>query len=190
MPNCPRCSAPNADARRVCERCGISIEGPRPSLVVGQPARELAHIDSIAVAQIERLNASCRRASFVMLALGLIEGVAGTVVTAIGFLATGKGTADARIYGPAILAIGFVYLGLWLWARRSPLAASVVGFIVFLCIIGTAAVIKPSTLAKFSPLKTVILVALGSAVYEGFQHRRIQRELMARGAWPNHGPIN
>ncbi|MCC6969116.1 MAG: hypothetical protein IT434_02745 [Phycisphaerales bacterium] len=157
---------------------------------MGQPAHELAQLDSVAAAQFDKLNAKCRRASSVMLTLGLIEGVAGAGVTAIGYLATSKSTADARIYGPVILAIGLVYLGLWLWARRSPLVASVVGFIVFLCIIGTAAVINPSTLTKFNPLKTVVLVVLGSAVYEGFQHRRIQRELRARGAWPNHSPIN
>lgn len=125
-----------------------------------------------------------------MLTLGLIEGVVGVVVTAIGFLATGKSTADARIYGPVILAMGLVYLALWLWARRSPFAASVVGLAIFLCIIGIAAVNNPSTLTRFSPLKTVVLVALGSAVYEGFQHRRLRRDLLARGAWPNHKPIN
>lgn len=188
MPVCPRCSASNADSRHHCERCGISLESRRPPGNVEQLSEDLAPVNSETAAQYEKLNAMCRRARAIMLALGVLECAVGCIVTAVGFAAKFKGSADARVFGPLLVSIGVVFLGLAFWARKSPLAASVVGLTIFLGIIITAAVVNPSSLSQVNPLKTVVLMVLGSAVYQGWQHHRLQRELITRGAWPNHRP--
>ena len=68
-----------------------------------------------------------------------------------------------------------VYVGLLAWCRRNPLAASIVGLVVFVVVHLVEALIDPSALVRGAVIIAVITAVLAWAVAGGLQHRKLAR---------------
>lgn len=81
--------------------------------------------------------------------------------------------------GPAMMAVmlafAAVYVGLWAWCKRDPLAASIVGLVVFVVVHAVEAVIDPAALARGWVIIVGIIAVLVWAVANGLRHRTLVR---------------
>lgn len=75
-----------------------------------------------------------------------------------------------------MLAFTSVYVGLLAWSRRNPLAASIVGLVVFVVVHLIEALIDPSALVRGLVIIVCITAALAWGVASGVQHRKLARE--------------
>lgn len=99
--------------------------------------------------------------------------VAVQVLGAVYLLVT-EGLPTAMLVG--MLAFAAVYVGLWAWCKRDPLAASIVGLVVFVVVHVIEAVIDPAALARGWVIVVGIVAALLWAVASGARHRKLARE--------------
>lgn len=99
--------------------------------------------------------------------------VAVQVLGAVYLLVT-EGLDAAMLIG--MLAFAAVYVGLWAWCPRRPLAASLVGLVVFVLVHVVEALLDPAALARGLVIIVGIVAALVWAVANGLEHRRLVRE--------------
>jgi ABC-type xylose transport system permease subunit len=78
--------------------------------------------------------------------------------------------------GVVMFAFTAVYVGLWAWCHRNPLAAAIVGLVVFVVVHLIEALIDPSALARGAVIIVALTAALGWAVTCGIKHRKLARE--------------
>lgn len=90
------------------------------------------------------------------------------------YLSLTEGLDTAMMVG--MLAFAAVYVGLWAWCPHNPLAASLVGLLVFVLVHLVEAVIDPSALARGLVIIAVIVAALVWAVAGALEHRKLVRE--------------
>lgn len=77
--------------------------------------------------------------------------------------------------GVVMLTIAAFYAGLWAWCARDPLAASIVGLVVFVGVHVVEAVIDPAALARGIVVIVALTGALVGAVASGVRHRDLVR---------------
>lgn len=70
-----------------------------------------------------------------------------------------------------MLLFAAVYVGLWAWSPRKPLAASLVGLVVFVVVHAIEAVLDPAALARGLVIIAGITLVLAWAVAGGLAHR-------------------
>ena len=75
-----------------------------------------------------------------------------------------------------MLAFAAVYVGLWVWCRRDPLAASIVALVVFVVVHLIEALIDPAALARGLVIIVGIVAVLSWAVASGIRHRKLALE--------------
>ena len=71
--------------------------------------------------------------------------------------------------------VGFVYLGLYFWAKTNPFGATLTALVIFLTNILVSAAIEPSTIVGGLILKIYIGFALVSGVRSGLAFKRLSR---------------
>lgn len=74
-----------------------------------------------------------------------------------------------------MLVFAAVYVGLWAWCKRNPLAASIVALVVFVAVHVVEALIDPAALARGWVIIVGIIAALVWAVASGLEHRKLMR---------------
>jgi hypothetical protein len=75
-----------------------------------------------------------------------------------------------------MLAFTSVYVALWAWCKHNPLAASIVGLVVFVVVHLVEALIDPAALARGFVIIAGLIGALVWAVARGLEHRKLVRE--------------
>lgn len=105
-----------------------------------------------------------KKAQSVMLLVVTVQ-----VLGMVYLLVTGELDATMTV---VMLAFTSVYVGLWAWCKRDPLAASIVGLVVFVVVHAIEALIDPSALAR----GLVIIVVRDGSVRSGLEHRKLVRE--------------
>jgi hypothetical protein len=70
------------------------------------------------------------------------------------------------------IGLSAMFLGMWVWARRNALAASVTALLVFITVIGVNAVVEPKTLAQGIIVKIFFIAALAKAISVAQAERR------------------
>jgi hypothetical protein len=68
-----------------------------------------------------------------------------------------------------------LYLGMMVWSRRKPVAATLTALLTFITVHAINAVLEPSSLAQGVIIKIVFIVILGTAVREAVVARRVLR---------------
>jgi FtsH-binding integral membrane protein len=147
---CSECSHPNPRASKSCEGCGASL---------GRLAEET---DTKAMA------VEVKKARSVMLLVVAVQ------VLGVVYLLVTEGLDTAMMVG--MLAFAALYVGLWAWCKRNPLAASIVGLVVFVVVHLVEALIDPAALARGLVILVGIVAALVWAVASGVRHRKLGRE--------------
>lgn len=75
------------------------------------------------------------------------------------------------------IGLAIVYLGMWFWAKRNALAATVSALLLFITVIGVNAVYEPKTLAQGVIVKIFFIAALAKAISAAQEERRIQAQM-------------
>jgi hypothetical protein len=75
------------------------------------------------------------------------------------------------------IGLAFVYFGMWIWAKRNALAATVTALLLFITVIGVNAVYEPSSLAQGIIVKIFFIAALAKAISAAQEERRIQAQM-------------
>lgn len=158
MLTCSQCQRANVSSLKFCESCGASLAD---------------------VAAAERM-ADESEAEVMLLEVKKAQGAIGIVailqvVVGLVFLALGKVDTTGVI---VMVGIGGVFGGLWVWCRTNPLAASIVGLLVFTSLHLTEAIIDPKTILSGIVIKIIVVVVLVKAIAAGLEHREFTR---ARG---------
>jgi hypothetical protein len=158
MLTCSQCLHANVRSSKFCESCGASLAD---------------------VAAAERM-ADESEAEVMLLEVNKARGAIGVVAIlqvgiAVVFFALGKVDTTTLI---VMLGIGGVFTGLWMWCKTNPLAASIVGLLVFSSLHLTEAIIDPKTIMSGIAVKIIVVVVLVKAIAAGLKHREFTR---ARG---------
>lgn len=177
---CPHCSGANPDECRFCEACGLALpsrERLRPRVI---ERKGFAGSGIGRDLQLEQLDKQARSARNVMLAIGILQVLLAGILAAVAAGGAGNTPAEQQtfvIMAISVGVVGVIFIGLGLWARRSPLAASVVGLVLYLSIIAADAVANPATLASGIVIKVIFILALAKAVSAGVKHRSLRLQM-------------
>jgi zinc ribbon protein len=72
------------------------------------------------------------------------------------------------------VALGFLYLGMWAWARKNPLAAATIALFTFVTVHVVSAIVDPKTIIQGVLVKVLFVAALIGAVRAAFEARRLK----------------
>ena len=78
--------------------------------------------------------------------------------------------------GAAALIIGFLFLGLWFWARSSPFPAALTALIIYVTLNVAGIVMEPESASQGIIIKIFIILGLAKAVQSGYALRKQQEE--------------
>jgi hypothetical protein len=124
--------------------------------------------------EAEFLFMQVQRARVVLLAVAILQLVFGGM-QAIEATLTASPSQFAAAWAVA-LGVPAVFFFLAWWCERSPLAAALVGLVVFVTLHGSAAAVNPSSLATGLFLKVVVIGALLQAIAWGVRFRSFRAE--------------
>jgi hypothetical protein len=75
------------------------------------------------------------------------------------------------------IGLAIVYLGLWFWAKRNALAATVTALLLFITVIFVNAAYEPKTLGQGIIVKIFFIAALAKAISAAQEERKIQAQM-------------
>ncbi len=173
--DCPHCSTANDPGSRFCESCGKALPDPRsaePRVVSGS---EIAASKTGKQVQSEALEAQARKAAGALLVVAILQVIFGTIAL---YTAQGAVLGDPDLEIDAIViatvyGVGVLFFGLYLWARKNPLPAAIVGLVVFATLHLLDAVADPSSIGRGIIAKLIVVLILVKAIQAGIQHRRL-----------------
>ncbi len=193
-PACPKCGVPVGPAERFCQACGQAlVEGaqaappsskPLGSLVENKHRKQLkgARSSIMVVAVLTFLGAGvqwflAQQASKELEAEVQKVRNDPTQVLLEDAVATQRSAVnELRAIAGAILITGFVYIGLFFWAKGNPFAANLTALILFVTIQLLAAALNPVTLAQGWLVKILVIAALVNGVKSGLAFKRLQAQ--------------
>ena len=79
-----------------------------------------------------------------------------------------------------VFGIGAAFFGLFLWARRNPFPAAVVGLVLFVSVHLFEAVMDPHSLYRGLIMKAIVIVVLARAVSQTGRYRQLLRSSAGR----------
>lgn len=75
-----------------------------------------------------------------------------------------------------VLVAGVIFFGLWLWAKKNPLPATITGLVIFVTLCLADAIVDPTYLLGGILLKIIVIVVLISGVQSALAYRKLQKE--------------
>lgn len=175
---CPHCSAMNGLDSSFCESCGKALptqEPAGPRIVTGA---DMATTEAGQELQSRELAKQARKAAGALLAVAILQAIFGTIIL-FGMGAFADDAPDnginAAVIG-SVYGIAVVFFALYLWARKSPLPAAIVGLVVFVSLHSFEAVVDPTSLGRGIIVKIIIIVVLVKAIQAGIQYRKLSQE--------------
>ena len=114
-----------------------------------------------------------------ILALCIMQFFGGLIMYAV--TASNSSRTDPGALGILIttMSLAAIFLGLWLWGRKSPFPALLTTLIVFVSFHLLDAVFDPSAILRGFIVKILILAGLGTALKKAYVDKR-RKELAAR----------
>ena len=177
---CPHCGVENPLGSRFCQSCGKAV----PSMDQSSPKvisdEELAETKSGQNIQSVELQKAVRKSVVTLWSLAILQFLAG-----VAFYFILKNTVDADVDPveqeriifltvSVIVGLGIIFAILAIWARKSPLPASIVGLTLYVTVFAIDAMADPMALVKGWLIKIIILIALVNAIKAGVKHKRLQ----------------
>lgn len=179
--SCPHCGSDNEAGAAFCGHCGKALPSPTDNLgprVIEGPA--LASTAAGRSLQSDELHKKAKSAAGALLAVAVLTTIGGVLLLVAGQFLVGEpeGQADEgviQLLAIGTLGIAALYYGLWFWARRNPLPATLVGLVTYMSIIAINAAMDPATLIQGVLIKVIIIAVLIRGVRAGIQYRELQR---------------
>lgn len=180
--NCPHCQAANEDGSQFCVSCGkaLPIASGGPRVVSGKGFAASSTGQSL---QLDELQKQARSAFRILLTIAILQLIVAALAIGAYFLIPPSSTpstfSPAALMGIGIVVgiVGLLFLGLSLWARRSPLPAAITGLVVLISLWVLDILANPAAIAQGILIKILIIAALGKAVSAGMKHRALRRQL-------------
>ena len=187
---CPHCNA-TVPAGAFCESCGKALPqqaagGPR---VVG--AAELPSTAAGRQLVGDELTKQTKRASLTLLVVGCLQLVCGAIVAGLLLNApTGANVElNVKVLVAAQIIVALIFFGLYFWARKAPLPASIVGLIVYATLVILNVINSVSELRNREEgtrtgigglgigwLDIVIMILLAQGISAGLKHKRLMQQ--------------
>jgi hypothetical protein len=180
---CPHCGAANVAGANFCESCGKALPSAAPAgprVVTGDVLPYSAAGQDLLAVELQKQT---RRAAITLLVIGILGLVAGAIFFIIGMrVAAPNAAIDPRITGATFCIMGLIFLGLYFWARSSPLPATIVGLVIYLTILGigvvsTIAAARSGEGVRGSPvgcIDIIIIVLLVQGIQAALKHKRLR----------------
>jgi hypothetical protein len=178
---CPHCGAENEAGAEFCGSCGKAL--PRQSAT---GPRVLSATDGSLSASgrefvADDLKRQMNKASGALLAVAILQTIVGPILLL-------KAKADMEKTNPGvpieikpigyvmIFGIAIAFYVLWLWSRKNPFPAAIVGLVLFVTLHLLDAVVDPATIVQGILVKIIVVVVLAKAVSAGAKYRQIQKQ--------------
>ena len=200
---CPKCEADVAASEKFCAACGAPVaEGMQRPMDVPPEVIGLGHERD---ARIGRARKWLMAISIITLVSGLIfyainkdevekqirdaevqiAGIDPTTRDELMKQQVGMTWEEAKAHDRGQvnlllfvnIGLAIAYLGMWFWAKRNALAASVTALLLFITVMGVNAVYDPKTLAQGVIVKIFFIAALAKAISAAQEERRIQAQM-------------
>jgi len=149
------------------------------------------------------LQKRTRQAATALLAVAILQGLYSVIFIFIGLMAVGDPSmmsdssqwanqpapehvevseaelaeASFGVITGTLVGLTLLFFGLYLWARRNPFPAAVVGLVVFLSLHLLSAIIDPITICSGILIKVIIVAVLIKAVHAGYLHRQLRQRI-------------
>jgi hypothetical protein len=183
---CPHCAVANPFGSAFCESCGKALpqgtsQGPR---IITRT--EFAGTAAGQRLQGDELQKQARKASGALLAVAIIQTVVCAILIA---LASSRGRIDVFLRSPIFMAlavIAAIFWGLYIWARKQPLPAAIVGLVLYVTLVAVNVITSVSQLAAdpgahhsgfggvgIGWLDIVIIAVLGRAIAAATRYRKL-----------------
>lgn len=178
---CPHCQAVNAGDAGFCESCGMALPeldstGPR---IIDKGG--VASTRAGRVLQSDELRKESRKAAGALLLVAILQVVFGTFLLFI--MPNLLVSSEEAVLPPAVYVtvygLGVVFFGLYLWARKQPLPAAIVGLVLFISMHLLDALVDPSALLRGVIVKVFIVLILVRAVSAGARYRQLLAQARA-----------
>ncbi len=178
---CPHCGAANQDVGSFCTACGKALPSATPSGPRVISAKDVAATSAGKNLQTDLLKKeakkeakkAAKKAASALLAVAILQAIFGTFLIV---MAMGEGGLEL---GPAVLitvyGIAILFFCLYLWARKNPLPAAIVGLVLFVTVHLLDAVADPTAIVRGIVLKIIVVVVLIKAIQAGAKHRQIMK---------------
>ncbi|QOV88083.1 DUF7577 domain-containing protein [Humisphaera borealis] len=158
---CPHCGAQNYQTAQLCHHCQMALPtvATSPRLVTGGAE---ATSSAGAKLQSDELRKQSKKATNTLLAVAILNLVAGAIFYAIGSQA-GRNRMDETVLA-TILAVsglfGALYFGLWFWARKTPFLPSLIGMIIYVIFTVVTFALNASSGKVTIPWLNIVIIAL------------------------------
>jgi Kef-type K+ transport system membrane component KefB len=174
---CPHCGAANQNASAFCESCGKALPslaqtGPRLVTDASMPATA-AGLQLVG----DELHKNVKKAKNALLTVAIIQTIFGLILFAAAKASAARGQGLPPILYITVFGIGVIFFGLYLWARRSPLPAAIVGLTLFVTMHLIDGIVDPTQLARGVIMKVFIVAMLVQAIQAGVKHKRLLPQL-------------
>jgi hypothetical protein len=157
MIKCSQCGIENQMAAQFCESCGLSFESIQ------------AELNEAYQEEAELLRRQAKNASSWLM---VIAGLQGASALLYSFAAPGQASFLLIVAG--IMAV--LFLGLAVWARRNPAAASITTLVLLGSLWLFEAIGDPKAVFNGIIIKIILIVVLTRAIKAGIRYRELQRE--------------
>jgi hypothetical protein len=184
---CPHCTVANAGDAQWCESCGMALPIPSagPRIVDGT---SFAATTAGQHLQSDELDKQAKKAATALMWVAIIQ----TVLGVIWIVATASNPNMAPITQQPIalglLIVAAIFWGLFVWARKQPVPAAIVGLVLYstLKVINLVLAISQGTIGKQQTVPNgiantgigwidiVIIVVLCQAISAGLKYRKMQ----------------
>jgi hypothetical protein len=134
---CPHCGAANPAGSTFCESCGKALPSATPTgprIITGDVLPSSAAGQKLVG---DQLSKQTRRAAYTLLIVGIILAVLGAILAVAVATspdvtsAMGAAGQDPKLLMAIHFGLAVIFLGLFVWALRSPLPASIVGLVIW-----------------------------------------------------------
>jgi hypothetical protein len=184
---CPHCGAANEAGGQFCQACGKAL----PSAVATGPrilgAKDFATTSAGQKLQGDELIATSKKAKGALLTVAIIQTA---VVAFVVWIAQTHNTMGIMMSNLLFLSMGIVavvFWGLYIWARRQPLPAAIVGLVLYATLVVVNVITAVHSLGEGGKgtgfggigigwLDIVIMAVLGQAITAGVKHRQLMRQ--------------
>ena len=157
MIKCSQCGIENAMTAQFCGTCGCSFESIQ------------AELNEAYQEEAELLRRQAKNASGWLMVVAGLQGASGAL-----YSLTRGGEFDIVV--GASMAMVVLFLGLAIWARRNPAAASIVTLVLLGSMWLVEAIADPTSLFRGIIIKIIVIVVLTRAIKAGIRYRELQRE--------------
>jgi len=177
--SCPHCNAECLENSQFCQSCGKAVQAISSVPKIFEDTEDIAQTvvgKKIQGMTLEKAMTSAKRCLF---AVGILQLLAGAAFYAgFRFAEEESVKQELLIMLTGVGLIGILYIVLGLWAKRSPLPASIVGLVLYVSLLVFDGISDPAAIARGWIMKIIVLMVLVKGIKAGIQYRKLKTNVV------------